>query len=321
MEKSSANNTARRPWLPDELETVSKTLARPIKNVAKQLNRPTEHIAAMRAKIRFADAPLVRAYTDADVGYIEETMNRPLAEVARVLGRTLNAIAQKRVGIRRGLGYTRNLPWSDDEVELVARSPNLTAQQITNLLPGRTYESVRNFRRLSGMFADGRNRDPARVGGRPLIAKTCVSCGLLLPADWFAWSDKTNTWSAWCKKCKSDKKVRLDNPDTAKYRSDRFALMQKLSMPSAVNLGNEYTASDHAILSNPDLTAFEKSIRLGRSFAGTTGALHTFGYKSHRALGDPETDIWKILNPNMDQLEEITHRIEYRESNVPVPQW
>lgn len=73
--------------------------------------------------------------------------------------------------------------------------------------------------------------------------------------------------------------------------------MQNLTIANADRAGSEYTDTDFEVLANPDLTVFEKALKIHRTYRATVIACSRYGYESKHGLGEP-TNQWIIDNPN-----------------------
>jgi hypothetical protein len=235
-----------------------------------------------------------RPWTDEEVGLVESS-HLSASTLAEELGRSPGAVRQMRARLRRGdvpllRGFT------DYELDLMRNTPHLTVNQIAELI-GRSYDVTKHRRqrlaREEGIDFGGRgaNKSPHRVGKRPLVARTCAGCGLLLDASWF-WRNQ-NGWHTKCASCfvQSEKPADRDRGDGGKR-------LQALSLPNATRRGQEWTEADMAVLSDEALTVFEKATQTRRTYFGAMSATTRYGFKSKVGRGDPEKGRWVIDNPN-----------------------
>jgi hypothetical protein len=253
-------------------------------------------------------------WTDEDLGVIADTLDIPAAEVARRLDTTTAHVHVYRRKVRSG--WTNKQPdWAEAEKAiLTSASPYSTAADLAKELPGRSERSIASQRVRMGLRSIPAAHKIAHLtGGRPLIAKTCRGCGLLLPAGWFVWNQKRRIWSGDCKRCRSDERLEAyhggdkdlwQRPNREAQRKS-LDIHQAVSLPSASRNGYGYEEKDHTVLSDPDLTLLEKALKLNRTFLAVRSAVVKFGYKSHSGLGDPERDAWMIDNPNAERIDEI----------------
>lgn len=207
-------------------------------------------------------------------------------------------------------------PWTDDEVEVVRRCRHLTAEATGKKL-GRSADSVAHIRRELARdegihFGKGRaDTDPHFIGSRPLLAKTCIRCGLLLEASWFVISKKQRTYRSKCTRCHNDTssaaKRRWANSKRASADGKhawnwRVAATQKrlndITRERASNHRQPWLEGDHTVLADSTLTAFEKAITLGRTLSSVKTACLRNGYTSRVGKGDPMAGAWWIDNPN-----------------------
>lgn len=208
---------------------------------------------------------------------------------------------------------TQTEPWTDDEVEIIRQTKNLTAHEVKQYVD-RSWSSIRSMRKqLSAdegiCFEKTPNaNDPFCVGSRRLLAKTCLGCGLLLEASWFL-DMKTNSsrWSSRCTRClvgadsarKNSQKFRVNHAEkVAEWRQDWYVKVQRLTRARATRHGFPWLEADHETLRDSSLTLFEKAIKLGRTYSATSLAVSSNGYTSRVGKGDPVAGAWHIDNPN-----------------------
>jgi hypothetical protein len=231
--------------------------------------------------------------------------------IADVLGRTPTAVSHKRSRILlHDWQPTQSSDWSTDEDDILMETGNLTTSQVAKLLPGRTESAVayrRNVLRsvhphLSFLGNKGKNLSPFRIGRRPLVAKTCITCGLLLDASWFYFKQRKRQtqWSSDCRRCEQGRKVR----SVTERRNSRAAAdrLQAITLPHAVNKMKEWTASEDELLADPDLRAIEKALRLGRTYLAVRKRMHDIGLTMPIDMGDPRDDVWLIDAPNAQRV-------------------
>lgn len=234
--------------------------------------------------------------------------------IARELGRAANAVAKKRaLVLLHDWQPMQADDWSVDEDDILMETGNLTTSQVARLLPGRTESAVAYRRKvlrsvhphLSFLGNKGKNLSPFRIGRRPLVAKTCISCGLLLDASWFYFKQRKRQtqWSSDCRRCEQGKKVRsVSERQNSRAWSDR---LQALTIPRAVNNLKEWTAAEDAVLADPDMRAIEKALQLGRTYLATRKRMHDIGLTMPIDMGDPRDDVWLIDAPNAHRLLEV----------------
>lgn len=208
-----------------------------------------------------------------------------------------------------GVSPERSQPWTDDEIEVLRRTVHLTARDVAKQL-GRTYSSVRAMRhRLSKdegiTYLQGAAYNPNYVGSRRLLAKTCLGCGLLLPADWYTRRGSAGGlkrgWTDRCTRCFGrSTKPRLSEAGKGPSRSRKK--LQQITRDRAVRHGEPWLDSDHQVLRDSRLTIFEKAIKLGRTYEATTAACSSNGYTSRVGKGDPMQGAWHIDNPNESKV-------------------
>lgn len=241
-------------------------------------------------------------------------MDQPLAAVAAKIGRSYKSVSWMRTKMRQGKAPTRQA-WSDEENEIIHTwAGHATDEAIAAKLIGRTPRAVEHQRRvvLGVRVGNGdRHINPHKIGGRPLVAKTCIGCGKLMSGDSFGWVHTTRSWQTYCKWCRSSDSSEYHQRNyhplsnaarrTSKYQES----LQDLTLQSAGRGWNPYLDADERILADPDLTVLEKALALGRTYHATMSALSRRDIKSHRSLGDQERDRWHIDNPNAGNIGEI----------------
>lgn len=274
-------------------------------------------------------------WTDDELGYIHETMERPASEVAAHLGRSRESVYAARSRIRSGWSRKKAVLWTPEEDAFVRSNagrrtvPDLAAEL------GRTVRAT--YRRMGALGIRANNGsgvyiNPFVISNRPLVAKTCTTCGHLLPAQWFRFVETRGMkgWHSSCKKCLSVKASAREQhgPPRPETSARRKAFTQKadaLTIPLAINNRKEYTEADHAVLSDPTLTHLEKALELRRTYTAVSSYASKHGYKSHRyALGDPAHDRWIIANPNAERIDEITALLRQeveQDAGRPRPEW
>lgn len=213
------------------------------------------------------------------------------------------------------------MPWTDDEIEILRRSRNLTVKQLAESL-GRSYSSVASMRtelaKDEGLdFTGGRDLNPNYVGSRRLLARTCLGCGLLLESKWYTSATHTDasltrrtgsrTWTSRCSTCraaqpsqkKSLERYRRVHAEAIRIKSSATkSQLNAISRQLASRNGFPWIDEDHVILRNSSLSAFEKAIKLGRTVAAVHTQCGRNGYTSRVGKGDPVHGVWHIENPN-----------------------
>lgn len=258
-----------------------------------------------------------RAYSDEELGFIAEHQGWPAWRIAEQIGRSKESVCKKRRELRKGWVAQRER-FSESEDEFILSTPHLTARQVATHL-GRHTASVEGRRhhlaKTHGVSFDTYStKSPFHIGARPLIAKTCTKCGLLLPSDWFSWNAQQNGTGGWrtqCRKCVAAASAdlfartperRRDESKHATGSRRSKAILKAMTAPTADRGRMPWLDADHEILRDPDLTLLEKAIKLRRTYNATTIMCSTHGYRSHVGLGDAERDLWVIDNPNAGQV-------------------
>jgi len=246
-----------------------------------------------------------RGWTDWEYGVVFESDHMTAREIGEVIGRSEGAVWDMRRKLRNGWEPTRKATeeWTREEDAALIANPYLSAPKVAKLL-SRSRDAVvhrRKTLRAQGIsLPRSGNSSPFRPGARPMLAQTCPDCGLLLQAKWFM--VVSGAWRKRCTRCHTAHFAGSRRPrnvsDQAKRSKESAQKYQALTLPGAVNNGNEYTEQDMDVLRDPDLTLFQKALMLKRSYLGVAGAAHRYGFPSAVGLGDPERDQWMIDNPN-----------------------
>jgi uncharacterized Zn finger protein (UPF0148 family) len=243
-------------------------------------------------------------WTDREVQFVLEHTEMTPAELSEELpGRTVVAVRQMRNKLKRG--YSPHLKgWTADDDDFLIASAGVIGHKVMASHLGKPETTVRS--RLRWLKEVGRIpgtvgaalhpylTDPNVIGGRTLLAKTCPACGLLLDRSRFNWSKRS--WSTVCMACGS-KKRRFDYPEEERIRTKAHQKrLQSASMEHAVRSGQRWTEQDVKIISDPDLTLFEKALKTGRSYNSVLYAIRLNGLSKDRS----EVGVWIIEFPNAE---------------------
>lgn len=261
-----------------------------------------------------------RSWTDDDIGYLTDNWDRPIAEQAESLGRSFQSVVKVRRKIKDGWVGPQRIPWTEDENEVLRTYVHYTPEQLRKLLPTRTVWAITRQRTLLGAAVRG-SKSPAQPGQRPILAKTCLICGLLLAKSWFPPATNGMTLSSYCKKCHSNKRAEWQaslsperQAEASRKASERASaynrMAQALTVPLAENNNQEYTEADHVVLSDPSRTNLDKALTLKRSYLGVLQAVVNNGYTSRIRMADPLREQWFINNPNVEKLDEIIQLVK-----------
>ena len=250
-------------------------------------------------------------WTDEELGILQDLTEQgwTAQEIGDHLGRTEKAIYYCRRKLRSGKPFA-GPSWTEEELDFLRSTPYYTIEQHAKHL-GRKRSTIIGVRqRLSkreGVRWDlGGAKNPHRIGRRTLLARTCPDCGLFLDASWFVRRKSGPDVGRWFAKC-----IRCCNPDTEEYRRKQaeraakrregeddpnlhYHRVQAVSLQWATRARQGYTEDDMQVLSDPDLTVLEKSFRLKRSFAATSGAVRRFGFTSKVGRGEAVEGQWII---------------------------
>lgn len=294
----------RREWSDDDVAYVRDHPHLSAQVIGEHLGRSKAAIDGKRRALKDADLETpnrkLDPWSDEELGFLQDHHDWTAYQVAEVLGRSPMAVSHMRQKISSGWERERE-PWTEDEDALVLATPHLTNAQVAHRLPGRTASAVGHrrevLRAVKGVRFDEFVKIPNHVGARPLVAKSCSKCGLLLAAVWFAFH--RGEWHSACKRCEGS--GRAPRPRTSRQVEQTrtsFERRQAMTLEHATNRGQPWTESDHRVLADPDLTLVEKALSLGRTYSGTVNACAGAGYGSKVGLGDPERDQWYVDNPN-----------------------
>lgn len=262
-------------------------------------------------------------WSDEELGYLTDHIDEPAKVLAEVLGRSPASIMGQKHFIRKGHVRTASSPWSPDEDEVIRDHPKMTAKQLEKLLPGRTASAIGQHRWHIGARPEFKHHtevDPYSVGCRTLVAKSCSKCGEIRPGSRFSWIKTERLWASVCKNCNSEAVYRRHQngrPKLTKGALKRknqtskawMIAAQKYTSERATNNRKEWTEKDYKVLVDHSLPIVVKAIKLGRSYAATSGALNKIGYRRPRGAGD-EFDRWIIDNPTEARAPEITRLID-----------
>lgn len=265
----------------------------------------------------------ITPYTEDELGYILDNMHLPARLVAEHLGRSHAGVENMRKRLKAGW-VRKQEEWSEEEDQIIIRGSRLllTAKQLTDKLPGRSANAIQIRRQKIDARVGVTNLSPIGVGQRTLIAKTCTSCGLLLPASWFNKHSDGGPKGP-CKKCQSARDTERDRKGGWERVSAYNANAQKITLPTATRNGYPYTEADQDVLADASLTNVTKALKLNRSYLAVKTAVANRGYRSRYPLGNPQADRWLIDNPNADRIDEITASLkqEFETAGVPFPAW
>ena len=225
------------------------------------------------------------------------TSSATVREIALQLGRSVGAVATMRKRLAGGWTPQGEPPLSEDEIDFIRSTANMTAQQVAEEL-GRPYSTV-TFTRRRLIREEGRyfgkgpyDKDPLMVGDRFLVAKSCIRCGVIRGGAEFS---KT---SAKCRYC------RIELRDYAAEAKSRAALDQRVrelaemvGVPYRSRHFDEYAKADIELMERSDLTLCEKAARLGRTYDATSMAMHEFGISRRRSERPEPRGVWTIHFP------------------------
>lgn len=247
-----------------------------------------------------------------ELNFIDANLDMGLDEMCAALGR--DRVETSRAKARIESRFLSE-PWTEEEDRFVLSTPHFTARQVARQLE-RSYAAVVNRRQLLSRehgvkFGVNMNKSPFMIGARPLVAKTCTTCGLLLASEWFGFSAKQNGTGGWrtqCRKCLAGVSAEYNskNGPSTYHGSERYKhksresrnKLQALTVPRASRGGQPWIEEEHEILRDPDMTLLEKALKLQRTYNAVSIICSTNGYKSHVGLGSAERDQWYIDNPN-----------------------
>jgi hypothetical protein len=196
-------------------------------------------------------------------------------------------------------------PWTRDDLRFLENSAGqLTAVQIADTL-GRGHRAVLTKASRLGislLTAEVESRRveqlrekllPFQVGSRKLIAKTCISCGRLLPARRFSSPpSKNGRWSSACKSCRCGSRLGVSHETTKKvlatHKSSVDAHASRSSLP--------WTPAEISILRDTSKTLFQVAVETKRTYSGVAGKAAHLGIQ--RVENPDQGKLWVIeLNP------------------------
>lgn len=269
-----------------------------------------------------ADGRIWKQWTDKELGVLQDHPDWPVRRIAEELGRSEAAVRFQRSKVRSGWVPQFSV-WAEDEDRIIRDTKHINPAEVARLLPGRSVDAVSRRRKVIAAVHGIRfspNYNPLHVGGRPLLARTCPDCGLLLQAFWFESNESRKAASKWrrkCSRCRHEPhKKNITKAQAAKFKAARESVLQRLR-DNAHRSGQPWTEADFGTLSDPDLSITEKAVLLHRSWDGTAKACKRRGLSSKRGLGDPERDQWSLDNPNADRIDEITASLKVAVVEAP----
>lgn len=216
--------------------------------------------------------------------------------------------------------------WTSLEDGVLLENPDAELLRLADLLPGRSLEAIKGRRRMLGLkITHHRTLSPFCPSTRPLLAKTCSACGLLLPGSWFGLlrlKGRKDVRKAQCKKCMVASLPPRKRPKP-KHEHAWEKTMQAVTLPVAIRSGMPLTEKDYKTLQDDSMTNMEKAVKLRRTYFSVRNAVTRGGYKSKnpRALSDPRTERWLIDNPNLPEVMAITDWIMANVTEQQRRQW
>ena len=170
--------------------------------------------------------------------------------------------------------------WTPSEDAIIVASEEWDVRVLMQKLPGRTFAAVKV--RRNKLAPTGRKFRGSMVqpGLRTLIAKTCSACGQVRPGDWF-YKTGARYRMAECKLCLSER-GRVWRDEGGRASRVQTLAKQKRSQDEATRNRYEYVEQDMIVLADGELTAFEKSVILNRSYMAVLSAVNKYGFSSKR---------------------------------------
>jgi len=249
-----------------------------------------------------------RPWSDEELGIIQDLSLTP-RQAGEAVGRSHHAVRVMRKKLELGFTGSPRTWWTDEEDAFIRNTPHLHFRTVAQEL-GRTDEAVKSRRHDLGVKVGAEVNqatfDPCAIAHRPLVARTCHHCGLLLDASWFTCTQPTGDhvnrrWSNRCARCFQVKygKRYGSKPQPLDRRRARDKVLAKLTEPTASKAGQPYTTAEEKVLADPDLTLLEKAIKLNRTYKAVQVACSRHGCVSKVVRrGDPENVQWRIVFPN-----------------------
>lgn len=203
--------------------------------------------------------------------------------------------------------FFRLSDWFEGEIDFIIENMNRMSTAKMAAFLGREVNAVQveiDRLRTNGVVAKRTTQrlDPWVIGDRLLLAKTCPDCGLFLESKWFPLKQRKNRrGSYWhnCKKCRVEAKRSAGEDSHTKWKRTARRYHDRLQAETAEraeNHGKEWTSADMETLSNPELTHFQKALRLGRTLDAVSSAVQKNGFSSRRQpLPDPASSEWLLF--------------------------
>lgn len=198
-------------------------------------------------------------------------------------------------------------PYTEAEDFILLDTPHLTCEQVGRML-GRTARSVQKRRgqlkgregitafRVPGLAKGRQHAHPWKVGARPLIAKSCLCCGVLLNSSRY---DKyaSGRWRERCRRCAQSPQRRRGDVAKARARENQ---LQRYTADHATRSWAEYTEADMAVISDPAKSLFRMALETGRTLSAVRNARQRYGIADRTPgvpLGDLDEAQWVIRLP------------------------
>jgi hypothetical protein len=221
-------------------------------------------------------------------------------EIAATTGRSIGSVKRMRGRIEAGWVPKMAPPLNRVEMDFIAANPAMTAQAVADAL-GATYAAVtyarRRLAREQGAdFGTGPyDKDPTAMGDRMVLAKTCLSCGLLLGGRHFAKAGKGRGLQAHCTECRALSRPASDH-DRLERRVEAMA-SDPLIPDYASRRYYDYTETDLQVLGDESLTVAEQAARLGRTYGATAQARKDYQVAVARGERPEPGGLWRITLP------------------------
>ena len=253
--------------------------------------------------------------TEHEMSIIADT-SIPADDAAQLVGRSRTTV----YAIRRkmNLGTLRLSDWSPEETNFIIEhrgSMEMAAMAEFLQRPmNQVFNETTRLRR-EGVLGEltTQRLAPWIVSDRPLLAKTCLKCDLLLDGEWFPMRPNKNGskkhYATDCKRCQSDRVMNRPGRKTSERKY--MAKVQAYTLERAENHRKEWTSSDLEVLKDESKTVLQKALELQRTYQAVTHALHKNGLTSEPVrLGDPSDSAWHLLwefdDLDDDDLEDVS---------------
>jgi DNA-binding CsgD family transcriptional regulator len=250
-----------------------------------------------------------RVWTDDELGFIQSPprgwTNQDIGEYLERSPKTVKTYRQK---LRNGWSPERHM-WTEEFLDAIRASAGRHREDVAAELDCSlsTVKNARTYLRMGGHLPKGRC-SPSSVADRPLLAKTCVECGLLWGGAHFNQTPGRG-YDSRCYRCKNARYRKPESRTAAKQRAYVAAMeaatesMATPEKPYQSSRRQPWTEADVAMLERRDLTTPQIAAALGRSWLAVNSACHSYGVKRPtERVSQLPTGEWRIDFPTLEEI-------------------